>query len=72
MIERQEDAWLRLPCAVGCSPECAVCRRRKAPVGRSVPPAMAGGLCDFDCPGYYQNPKPCDLWPREERDGGAR
>lgn len=31
---------------------------------------LAGGGCDFDCPGYYQDPKPCDLWPGEARNVG--
>jgi hypothetical protein len=27
---------------------------------------MAGGLCDMDCEGYYEDPKPGHLWPSEE------
>ena len=46
--------------------DCRVCKRRKAPHGRSVAPAMAGGLCDPDCAGYFNDPKPPHLWPGEE------
>jgi hypothetical protein len=45
--------------------ECAVCRLTKKPRGRSAPLAMANGLCDSDCPGYYENPQPPHLWPNE-------
>lgn len=47
--------------------ECTVCHRTKAPIGRSVAPAMAGGLCDEDCPGYRQEPAAGHLWPNEGR-----
>jgi hypothetical protein len=66
-IEREDEGRLRPPCVTGCRSECKTCGRTKAPVGRSIAPAMAGGVCDFDCPGYYENPKPCDLWPGESR-----
>ncbi len=52
---------------VGVAVDCTVCRKRKAPRGRSVPCEMANGMCDFECPGYYQDPKPGDLWPGEKR-----
>jgi hypothetical protein len=55
-------------CAVGCSPECTICGRLKNPTGRDAPAAMANGLCTHDCPGYFQEPSPCDLWPGECRD----
>lgn len=55
-------------CAVGCRPECKVCHRRKKPVGRAAALEMANGLCDDDCPGYSQEPTPCDLWPGETRE----
>ena len=55
-------------CDEGCRPECKTCGRRKAPVGRSVAPAMAGSLCDYECPGYRKDPSPCDLWPGEQRE----
>lgn len=54
-------------CKKGCRPECRSCGRQKVPIGRSVAPAMAGGGCNYDCPGYYNDPGPCDLWPGEER-----
>jgi hypothetical protein len=57
------------PCETGCRPECSTCGRAKAPVGRSVPGEAAAGICTSTnrCPGYYEEPKPCDLWPGEER-----
>jgi hypothetical protein len=61
-------ATLSKRCDVGCVPVCATCRLRKAPVGRSVAPAMAGSMCDYDCPGYREDPTPCDLWPGETRE----
>jgi len=56
-------------CTVGCAPECQACWLIKKPVGRSAPLAMANGLCDYECPGYTQEPTPCDLWPGEVREG---
>lgn len=61
------DTFLGTVCMTGCSPVCGKCGRRKAPVGRSVAPAIAGDLCDDECQGYRQDPKPCDLWPGEAR-----
>jgi len=29
---------------------------------------MANSLCDFDCPGYYEEPVAGDLWPGETRE----
>jgi hypothetical protein len=46
--------------------ECTTCHRSKKPVGRSAPMEMGASLCDPDCPGYYAEPKPSDLWPGEE------
>jgi len=53
---------------VGKAVDCVVCRRRKKPVGRSAPLEMANSLCDFECEGYYTDPKPGDLWPGETRE----
>ena len=50
---------------------CTRCKRRKAPRGRSVAPAMAGGLCDYDCAGYYEEPRPGHLWPNEREPADA-
>jgi hypothetical protein len=50
---------------VGISVECTVCKRTKAPRGRSVPMARANSMCDHECPGYWLDPKPGDLWPGE-------
>jgi len=49
----------------GVSVECSVCHRRKKPVGRSAPLAMANSLCDRECDGYDQEPLPGTLWPGE-------
>jgi hypothetical protein len=56
-----------MTCTAACEATqiCGRCRRRKAPRGRSVAPAMAGGLCDIDCPGYREEPEPGHLWPGE-------
>jgi hypothetical protein len=45
--------------------DCTTCGMRKKPVGRSAPMEMANSLCDHECPGYYQDPKPGELWPGE-------
>ncbi len=55
---------------IGIAVECTTCGMRKAPRGRSVPDALLGGLCHDDysrmtCPGYWDDPKPGDLWPGE-------
>jgi len=54
-------------CTEACEamPECSVCRMRKKPLGRSAPLEMANSLCDHECPGYRQDPKPGHLWPGE-------
>ncbi len=51
----------------GVAVECLTCCLRKSPRGRSAPLEMAGGLCDSDCEGFYQDPVPGDLWPGESR-----
>jgi hypothetical protein len=43
--------------------ECVVCGQSKCPLGRSAP--MATYMCDFECDGYEQEPKPDHLWPNE-------
>lgn len=43
--------------------QCAVCERRKQPIGRSAPDPA--GYCTSDCPGYLQDPRPDELWPGE-------
>jgi hypothetical protein len=53
---------------VGFSVTCTFCGRRKKPVGRSAPMEMANSLCDNECPGYRQDPKPGQLWPGETRE----
>ncbi len=56
---------------IGVAVQCTVCGLRKKPIGRSAPVAMANGLCDHECSGYDQEPKPGSLWPGEsERDLG--
>lgn len=53
---------------IGVAVECTVCGLRKQPIGRSAPMAMAGSLCDDDCPGYREDPYPGQLWPGETRE----
>lgn len=61
-------------CTEDCErmPECAVCGRRKPPVGRSVP--LGATYCEHECPGHYMEPDAGHLWPgeltliREERE----
>jgi hypothetical protein len=53
---------------VGKSVQCLVCFRTKKPVGRSAPIETAGSMCDSDCSGYYEDPKPGVLWPGETRE----
>ena len=45
---------------------CTVCHSRKRPNGRSAPAECR--YCDYDCPGYEQEPKPGHLWPGELAD----
>jgi hypothetical protein len=51
---------------IGVSVTCTVCHKRKKPLGRSAP--RGAFLCDHECPGYYQEPKPGELWSGETRD----
>jgi len=53
-------------CSVGCAPICTTCGQRKGALGRSAP--LGAYLCDTDCPGYREEPTPCDLWPGETRE----
>lgn len=46
--------------------ECLTCGMRKNPRGRSAPLEMANSLCDWECPGYNEHPRPGHLWPNEE------
>ena len=41
---------------------CARCGRMKQPRGRSVPPEAGAAYCDWDCPGYGEDPQPPHLW----------
>ena len=51
---------------VGISAYCNTCGRRKVPRGRSAP--MMNHGCDFECPGYSEDPKVGDLWPGETQE----
>lgn len=59
-----------IPCPAACwdMPECDVCRRRKAPLGRDVPLACAADYCGEDCPGYRAGALPGHRWPAEHDD----
>jgi hypothetical protein len=48
--------------------DCRVCGLTKAPRGRSVAAALAGGICTSDCKGFYQEPLSGTLWPGEPDD----
>ena len=56
-----------LDCTEDCEVEveCLRCHKRKAPRGRSAAPEAANGYCDFECPGYDEEPRRGDLWPGE-------
>jgi hypothetical protein len=45
--------------------ECAVCHKRKHPIGRDPGIHAASGYCDSDCPGFMAKPRPGQLWPGE-------
>lgn len=51
--------------------ECVVCRKTKAPRGRSVALEATAGYCHDDCPGYEQAPKPPHYWPNERPEPEA-
>ena len=42
---------------------CLRCDKAKKPLGRSAPLGMV--MCDDDCPGYREHPKPDCRWPGE-------
>lgn len=51
--------------------DCAVCLKRKAPRGRSVPTEVASGYCNPFCEGYDRPPKAPHLWPEEKPKGST-
>lgn len=56
------------PCSIcarvgGSLVTCSTCHQLKQPRGRSAP--IGAYYCDTDCPGYYDDPKPEELWPGE-------
>jgi hypothetical protein len=53
---------------IGIAVYCMTCGLRKAPRGRSVPVAIANGMCDTHCSGFYENPRSGDLWPGETEE----
>jgi len=53
---------------IGTAVTCIVCGMRKKPVGRSAPMEIANSLCDWECPGYNQEPHPSQLWPGETQE----
>ena len=54
-------------CTEECSKPatCTVCKRRKSPLGRSMPAEMWGNMCDDECSGYRLGASPPHLWPGE-------
>ncbi len=61
------DYWK--DCTIECetTQRCVVCDRTKKPVGRYGGP-YDRYMCDDDCEGYRQDPKPGHLWPGEIAD----
>lgn len=51
---------------VGMAVYCNTCGLRKSPRGRSAPYALP--MCNFECSGYYEDPKVGDLWPGETEE----
>ncbi len=56
------------PCTEKCRAPvvCMRCHLRKKPIGRDAGAAQANSLCDYECPGYYEEPRPPHLWPNED------
>ena len=59
----REECWSQ--------PKCLTCGLPKAPRGRSVPLEMSNGMCDHECQGYGQDPKPGHAWSREQAEEEA-
>lgn len=57
------DYWKDCTEACEATQICATCGHRKAPMGRAIPLTMY--MCDRDCEGYDEDPKPGHLWPGE-------
>lgn len=51
----------------GTEPRCTTCNRIKEPIGRSVPMALSGSMCNRDCRGYEGAPLADTLWPGEKQ-----
>ena len=49
------------PGIVGIYVKCMTCGRQKKAIGRYT----AAIRCDEDCQGYWEKPKPGQLWPGE-------
>lgn len=48
---------------------CTECGKRKCPLGRDPGMVAADSYCDWNgCEGYWQDPKPSQMWPGEECD----
>lgn len=56
-MSRKTEQW------VGIHVYCETCNRQKKPHGRSAP--MDHYLCDQECSGYNDEPRPGCLWPGE-------
>ena len=54
------------PNKVGVVVTCNLCGQRKKPIGRSAP--LEWYLCDDECHGYHQDPKPGSLWMNESEE----
>jgi hypothetical protein len=54
-------------CTIDCEREveCAVCRKRKPPIGRDVSAYTASSYCEHECAGHNVDPRAGHLWPGE-------
>lgn len=57
-------------CTEACAarPNCLVCGKVKAPVGRSLPSACAADYCQYECKGYSEEPRAGHLFRSEWRE----
>lgn len=54
-------------CTIDCeaAPQCTVCKLTKPPRGRSVAMEASTGMCNPECPGFFEEPRSGHLWPGE-------
>ena len=74
-IASKEEDESRITCGnailtdkIGMAVTCRECGMIKQPIGRSAPMGTAGLYCTTDCGGYWNDPKPSQLWPGETQE----